>query len=55
MYSNYLTKKDGKTTIHLEGIGIDQIETGQLSFRKYFLEDKELEKAKALYGMKIDG
>ncbi len=31
---------------------MDQLETGQLSFRKNFLDEKNLERVKNLYGIK---
>lgn len=49
MYSTYIKSENGTNTMHLEGIGMDQLETGQLSVRKYFLDDENLGRAKKMY------
>jgi len=50
MYLKYIKPVSGKNTMHLEGIGMDQLDTGKLTIRKYFLDEKNLEQAKRLYG-----
>lgn len=50
--ARYYTQVNNNITIHWEGIGVDQQENGQLSFRKYFLDDENLEKAKKYYCVK---
>ena len=55
MYSKYINLENGLKSMHMEGIGMDQLETGQLSLRKYFLDKENLERAKVLYGIKNGG
>lgn len=50
MYSNQIKLENGVTNINIEGLGIDQLETGQLSLRKYFFDKENLDRAKKIYG-----
>lgn len=50
-FEKSITNEDGINTINFSGLGCDQLPDLRLSFRKYFLDDDGIEKAKKIYGI----
>lgn len=49
VYEKIVTQVDGKMQLSISSWGTDQLSDGRLSFRKYYLDENGVNRAKTIY------